>query len=271
MWFGIVTLFPEMFDAVRDNGVFGRASDTGLLELHCFNPRDYASDKHRTVDDRPYGGGAGMVMMVPPLTDALAAAMAVAPTKPLVVLLSPQGKQFDQDLAISLAASSADTAPQGGDESVRALGADSFLSLILVCGRYEGVDERFIAAHIDEEWSIGDFVLSGGELPAMVVMDAIARHRPGTLGNRMSVIDESFLDGRLDYPQYTRPESVGGIKVPAPLVSGDHKKMTQFRHRTALQRTLERRPDLLTGRLFKREERELLVECLQMHSAGVVE
>ena len=169
MWLGVITLLPEMFDAVSQDGVFGRALAAGHLHLRCFNPRDYATDKHRTVDDRPYGGGPGMVMMVQPLLAALTEAKAQAPARSRVVLMSPQGRRFDQQLAI-------DSKNDAG--------------LIFICGRYEGIDERFVSDYVDEEWSIGDYVLSGGELPAMVVMDAIARHLPGTLGNQQSVIDE---------------------------------------------------------------------------------
>ena len=204
MWLGVITLFPEMFDAVAGNGVFGRAVDNGVISLHCYNPRDFASDKHRTVDDRPYGGGPGMVMMVEPLRKALEAAQEQAPENSLVVLMSPQGEVFSQ---------------------AKGIDSGQLAGLILICGRYEGIDERFIREHVDAEWSIGDYVLSGGELAAMVVTDAIARHLPGTLGNQMSVIDESHLDGTLDYPHYTRPEKLGLDVVPAELLSGNHKQI----------------------------------------------
>ena len=240
MWLGVITLFPEMFDAVAGNGVFGRAVDNGVISLHCYNPRDFASDKHRTVDDRPYGGGPGMVMMVEPLRKALEAAQEQAPENSLVVLMSPQGEVFSQ---------------------AKGIDSGQLAGLILICGRYEGIDERFIREHVDAEWSIGDYVLSGGELAAMVVTDAIARHLPGTLGNQMSVIDESHLDGTLDYPHYTRPEKLGLDVVPADLLSGNHKRMSRYRRREALKRTLDRRPDLLTGRVFSQEDRKLLEEC----------
>ena len=240
MWLGVITLFPEMFDAVAGNGVFGRAVDNGVISLHCYNPRDFASDKHRTVDDRPYGGGPGMVMMVEPLRKALEAAQEQAPENSLVVLMSPQGEVFSQ---------------------AKGIDSGQLAGLILICGRYEGIDERFIREHVDAEWSIGDYVLSGGELAAMVVTDAIARHLPGTLGNQMSVIDESHLDGTLDYPHYTRPEKLGLDVVPADLLSGNHKRMARYRRREALKRTLDRRPDLLTGRVFSQEDRKLLEEC----------
>ena len=240
MWLGVITLFPEMFDAVSSNGVFGRAVDNGIISLNRYNPRDFSTDKHRTVDDRPYGGGPGMVMMVEPLLKALEAAKKDAPENALVVLMSPQGEVFSQ---------------------AKGIDCGQLEGLILICGRYEGIDERFIRGHVEEEWSIGDYVLSGGELAAMVVTDAIARHLPGTLGNQMSVIDESHLDGTLDYPHYTRPEKLGLDVVPAELLSGNHKQMSRYRRREALKRTLDRRPDLLTGRVFSQEDRKLLEEC----------
>ena len=237
MWLGIITLFPDMFEAVTREGVFGRAVASEIVSLEFFNPRDYTTDRHRTVDDRPYGGGAGMVMKVEPLQQAVAAAKERAPANTPVVLMSPQGQRFSQT--------------QVSAHRDRA-------GLILVCGRYEGIDERFINRWVDVEWSVGDYVLSGGELPAMVVMDAIARHLPGTLGNQMSAIDESYLDATLDYPHYTRPEIVGAQEVPSELMSGDHNRTKRYRRALALQRTLERRPDLLTGRLFDPLDRQLL-------------
>ena len=250
MWLGVISLLPEMFDAVSNDGVFGRALASGRLTLNRYNPRDFTKDKHRTVDDRPYGGGPGMVMMVEPLRQALAAAKADAPADTKVVLMSPQGKRFDQGLALTEAA-----AP----------------GLILICGRYEGIDERFVSQYVDAEWSVGDYVLSGGELPAMTVMDAISRHLPGTLGNQQSVIDESHLDGTLDYPHYTRPEFVGTESVPSELMTGDHNRTKRFRRSLALQRTLERRPDLLTGRLFEPLDRQLLTACAEQLGAHTVE
>ena len=250
MWLGVISLLPEMFDAVSNDGVFGRALSSGRLTLNRYNPRDFTEDKHRTVDDRPYGGGPGMVMMVEPLRQALAAAKADAPANTKVVLMSPQGKRFDQGLALTEAA-----AP----------------GLILICGRYEGIDERFVSQYVDAEWSVGDYVLSGGELPAMTVMDAISRHLPGTLGNQQSVIDESHLDGTLDYPHYTRPEIVGAQEVPSELMSGDHNRTKRYRRALALQRTLERRPDLLTGRLFDPLDRQLLTACAQQLGPHTVE
>ena len=250
MWLGVISLLPEMFDAVSNDGVFGRALVSGRLTLNRYNPRDFTKDKHRTVDDRPYGGGPGMVMMVEPLRQALAAAKADAPADTKVVLMSPQGKRFDQGLALTEAA-----AP----------------GLILICGRYEGIDERFVSQYVDAEWSVGDYVLSGGELHAMTVMDAISRHLPGTLGNQQSVIDESHLDGTLDYPHYTRPENVGPKGVPQELMSGDHNRTKRYRRSQALQRTLERRPDLLTGRVFDPLDRQLLIACAQQLGPHSVE
>lgn len=245
MWLGVVSLLPELIDAGRSGGVFARAVDAGMLDLEVFNPRAFTSDKHRTVDDRPYGGGAGMVMMTEPLRLALMAAKEAAPANTKVVLMSPQGKTFDQALAVQ-------QSQQKG--------------LILVCGRYEGLDERFVQNYIDEEWSIGDFVLSGGELPALVVMDAIARHIPGILGNSLSIIDESHLDGTLDYPHYTRPlvmePQTKGVEVPEVLLSGNHKKVQEFRRREALGRTFDRRPEMLTGRVFSERDRKLLKDCI---------
>jgi tRNA (guanine37-N1)-methyltransferase len=240
MWIGVVTLFPEMFEMALTRGVFGRAVERGAVEVVLFNPRDFTTDKHRTVDDRPYGGGPGMVMMVEPLVEAVEAARGAAPAAANVVLLSPQGERFSQ--AMGVAASQSD-------------------ALILVCGRYEGLDERFVQQCVDEEWSIGDYVLTGGELPAMVVMDVIARHIPGTLGNKVSALDESHLDGSLDYPHYTRPETSARQAVPQELMSGDHGAVARYRRREALRRTLDRRPELLTGRVFDEPDRALLQEC----------
>ena len=250
MWLGVITLLPEMFDAVSNDGVFGRALAAGHLSLNCFNPRDYTQDKHRTVDDRPYGGGPGMVMMVEPLLAALEDARSNAPSQTKVVLMSPQGELFNQQTALA---------------------QQHHVGLILICGRYEGIDERFVSQEVDEEWSVGDYVLSGGELPAMTVMDAISRHLPGTLGNQQSVIDESHLDGMLDYPHYTRPEIVGTQGVPKELMSGDHNRTRRYRRSLALQRTLERRPDLLTGRLFESLDRQLLTACAHQLGPHTVE
>ena len=204
MWLGVITLFPEMFRAVTDFGVTGRAVKNGLLELHTWNPRDFTHDRHSTVDDRPYGGGPGMLMMVQPLRDAIHAARAAAGEGAKVIYLSPQGRKLDQQGVSELAQSS---------------------RLILVCGRYEGIDERIIQTEVDEEWSIGDYVLSGGELPAMTLIDAVSRLVPGVLGKQASAEQDSFSDGLLDCPHYTRPESLDGLDVPAVLLSGNHEQI----------------------------------------------
>lgn len=245
MFLGIVSVLPELLRGALSEGVVSRAIKQGILRVEIFNPRDFTADRHHTVDDRPYGGGAGMVMMVEPLRRALEAARAVAPEHTPVVLMSPQGKVLTQDLSL---------------EYSRRPG------LILVCGRYEGIDERFIDAYVDAQWSIGDYVLSGGELPALVVLDAIARHVPGTVGNQQSIIDESHLDGTLDYPHYTRPVDTDAGEVPEVLLSGDHKRVSDFRRREALARTLARRPDMLTGRVFDERDQRLLKELLKQEA-----
>ncbi len=225
-----------MFSALR-HGVVGRALQRGLIELRCWNPRDYTRDAHRTVDDRPFGGGPGMVMKYQPLADALADARRAAPGA-RVACLSPQGRRLDQRAVDELAAR--------GE------------NLILVAGRYEGLDERFIETHVDEQWSIGDYVLSGGELPAMVLIDAVTRLLPGVLGHADSAAQDSFSAGLLDCPHYTRPEVVAGLSVPAVLTSGDHAAIRRWRLRESLGRTWRLRPDLLENRSLSDEERRLL-------------
>ena len=241
MWIGVVSLFPEMFRAVSDFGVTRRAFDDGLLKLECWNPRDFATDRHRTVDDKPYGGGPGMLMKVQPLRDAISAAQNRAVEECPVIYLSPQGRRLTQ----------ADLERYAG-----------YRELILVAGRYEGIDERLIESVIDEEVSIGDFVLSGGELPAMVLIDGIARLIPGVVGDSDSVEQDSFTNGLLDFPQYTRPESVDGLSVPDVLMSGDHAKIERWRRMQALGRTHEKRPDLLQKKTLDAEEQLLLDEYL---------
>ena len=213
MWLGVITLFPEMFRAVTDFGVTGRAVKSGLLEVQTWNPRDFTHDRHSTVDDRPYGGGPGMLMMVQPLRDAIHAAKAAAGDGAKVIYLSPQGRKLDQRGVTELAKSD---------------------RMILVCGRYEGVDERIIQTEVDEEWSIGDYVLSGGELPAMTLIDSVARLVPGVLGKQASAEQDSFSDGLLDCPHYTRPEQLDGMDVPAVLLSGDHEKIRLWRLQQSL-------------------------------------
>jgi tRNA (guanine37-N1)-methyltransferase len=241
-WFGVVSLFPEMLQTFTQQGVTGRAVKNGMLQVECFNPRDFTHDKHRTVDDRPYGGGPGMLMMVQPLTDAIHAAKQAAGKKTKVIYLSPQGKKLDQ-------------------RGVKQLSENE--SLILVAGRYEGIDERIIEAEIDEEWSVGDYVLSGGELPAMILMDAVARFVPGVLGHKQSAEQDSFSEGLLDCPHYTRPEKLQGSLVPGVWLSGDHKKIRQWRLKQSLGRTWQRRPDLLNDLALTEEQQVLLDEYLQ--------
>jgi tRNA (guanine37-N1)-methyltransferase len=241
--FDVVTLFPEMFDAVTESGVTGRARERRLFELVLWNPRDFAHNSHRTVDDRPYGGGPGMVMMAEPLEKALRSARQRQASNGAkwtkVVHLSPQGRLLDHRMVMEL------SALQG---------------LVLLAGRYEGVDERLIARAVDEEVSIGDYVLSGGELAAMVLMDAIVRQLPGALGDAESASQDSFVNGLLDCPHYTRPETHEGVGVPPVLLSGNHAVIARWRLKQALGRTWQRRPDLLEKRAFSEDEKALLEE-----------
>ena len=236
----VVTLFPEMFAAVSDYGVTGKAVSSGLLQIGTVNPRDYATDRHRSVDDRPYGGGPGMVMMAQPLLAAIRDARRALPGA-AVSYLSPQGRRLRQQDVMDFAARD---------------------SLILVAGRYEGVDERVMELEVDEEWSIGDYVLSGGELPAMVLIDAVARCLPGALGNDESAAQDSFFRGILDCPHYTRPEVVAGRPAPPVLLSGDHDGIRRWRLKQALGRTWKRRPDLLEALDLDAEQRALLDEYI---------
>jgi tRNA (guanine37-N1)-methyltransferase len=247
MRFAVVTLFPEMIRDALAHGVVGRAMAGGLLGVETFDPRSFTTDVHRTVDDRPYGGGPGMVLKVQPVRDALGAATTAMPPGSRRVYLSAAGRRFDQALARE---------------------ALTWPGLILLAGRYEGVDERVIGADIDAEWTIGDYVLSGGELPALVVIDAIARLLPGTLGSAESAEAESFSDGLLDWPHYTRPALQDGLAVPEVLTGGDHAAIARWRLREALGRTWLRRPELLEGRQLGSEERVLLEEFKALHTAG---
>jgi tRNA (guanine37-N1)-methyltransferase len=235
----VITLFPESLEELTGLGVTGRAIRNGRIELNAWNPRDLATDRHRTVDDRPYGGGPGMVMAVEPLSSTIRAVRKEHASGARVSLMSPQGRRLDQ---------------AGVEELARRQG------LILVCGRYEGVDERVIESEIDEEWSIGDYVISGGELAAAVVIDAVARLIPGVLGDDQSALEDSFVDGLLDYPHYTRPEVSGDKAVPQVLLSGDHEAIRRWRRKQALGRTWQRRPDLLEGRELDEESKLLLKE-----------
>jgi len=245
MRFDVISLFPGMFDAIRE-GIPGRALQQGLADLVLWNPRDYATDVHRSVDDRPYGGGPGMVMKVEPLQAAIEAAKAAVPES-MVIHLSPQGRRFDQAAAREMAQRS---------------------GMILVAGRYEGIDERLIETYVDEEWSIGDYVLSGGELPAMVLMDSVIRLLPGALGHQDSAEQDSFRDGLLDCPHYTRPEEVLGCRVPEVLTSGNHRNIGRWRLQQALGRTWLRRPDLLQERVLSQEEQELLDEFIRTNDGA---
>jgi tRNA (guanine37-N1)-methyltransferase len=243
MRFDVVTLFPQLVNDVAGVGVLGRAVKNGLIELACWNPRDYAHDRHRKVDDRPFGGGPGMLMKVQPLRDAIHAARAASP-QAKVIYLSPQGKKLDQPAVRELAQQPA---------------------LILVAGRYEGIDERIIDMDIDEEWSIGDYVLSGGELAAMVMIDAVSRMIPGVLGDDESAARDSFMDGLLDCPHYTRPEDIDGQCVPDVLLSGNHRDIEQWRMQQALGKTWLKRPELLASLKLTDEQRRLLQEFQRNH------
>ncbi len=239
----VVTIFPEMLNAVTEFGITAQAIKKGLLEISTFNPRDYAKDVHRTVDDRPYGGGPGMVLMVAPVSEAISAARIEIPDT-MVIYLSPQGSSLSQqDLNVT-----------GNSKN-----------LILLAGRYEGIDERIIKKEIDEEWSVGDYVLSGGELPAMIVIDAITRTIPGALGHDDSAKEDSFFNGILDYPHYTRPETIDGEAVPKVLISGDHGKIRRWRNKQALGRTWVRRPELLETICLDEGQQGLLDEFIREH------
>ncbi|MGA8205060.1 MAG: tRNA (guanosine(37)-N1)-methyltransferase TrmD [Woeseiaceae bacterium] len=242
MQIAVVSIFPELVGQVAEYGVVGRARDRGLMSLVCENPRDFADDAHRTVDDRPYGGGPGMVLKYEPAAKAIAAARQRLPAGSPVVYLSPQGRVFDQAAAARFAA---------------------MPGLILLAGRYEGVDERLIEAQVDEELSLGDFVLSGGEIAAMAVIDATARLLPGALGDDESARADSFAQGLLDHPQYTRPEDIDGRRVPAVLLSGDHARIARWRYKQALGRSFLRRPDLVRKLNLDGEQRKLLDEFLK--------
>jgi tRNA (guanine37-N1)-methyltransferase len=250
MRFDVVTIFPEMFEAVTRHGITRRALEEGGFDFRAWNPRDFVSDPHRTVDDRPYGGGPGMVMLPGPLEQCIDAAVArqraAGVEKPQVLLLSPQGERFADSIARELAQSP---------------------GLVLVAGRYEGVDERLIARRVDREVSIGDYVTSGGELPAMVMIDAIVRLLPGSLNDAGSASQDSFSDGLLDWPHYTRPEVWEGERVPEVLLSGNHAAIARWRRKQALARTRARRPDLFEGRAISKQDAELLEELRREQQA----
>ena len=242
MWAGVVTLFPEMFTALTESGVTGRAVKRGQLEVAFSSPRDHAHDRHRTVDDRPFGGGPGMLMKVEPLLEAIDAIRQQAPCTPRVIYLSPQGQPLTQKRVEQLA---------------------QLDSLVLLCGRYEGIDERIIDRCVDEEISIGDYVLSGGELGAMVLLDAVTRLIPGVLGHADSAVEDSFSAGWLDCPHYTRPEEFDGQRVPEVLLSGNHERIRRWRLKQSLGRTWQRRPELLEDLELSKEQQQLLAEYIR--------
>ena len=248
MQLGIVTLFPEMFAAVTEHGISGRAVRSGLMNLELFNPRDYTTDKHRTVDDKPFGGGPGMLMKTEPLIASIAAARQVVSQKQTVgekarvIYLSPQGKTLKQDSIIDLAKRE---------------------SMVLLCGRYQGIDNRVLENEIDEEWSLGDFVISGGELAAMTLIDAMTRFQPGALGDEGSALEDSFSNGLLHSPEYTRPQSIDGSDVPKVLLSGDHEAIRKWRLKQSLGATWLKRPDLLEAMSLEIEQEELLEQFKQ--------
>jgi tRNA (guanine37-N1)-methyltransferase len=237
MRFDVISLFPDMVTAAANVGVTGKAIERGLVSLVVWNPRDYTHDRHKTVDDRPYGGGPGMVMKYQPLHDAVMAAKQAGCQRSRVVYLSPQGQPITQALLAKI--------PQDSQ-------------LILVAGRYEGIDERFVELDCDEEWSIGDYVISGGELAALIVIDAVTRLLPDVLGDEQSAVQDSFMDGLLDCPHYTRPESVAGRTVPEVLLSGNHADISRWRMKQALGRTWQKRPDLLEKKQLNGEQERLL-------------
>lgn len=242
-----VTIFPEMFSALTESGITRRALEEKRWSLNFQNPRDYVESNYRTVDDRPYGGGPGMVMLPEPLETAIDAAKArqckAGVAKSRVIYLSPQGRSLTHERVMQLA-----SAAQAGE------------GLILLCGRYEGIDERLIERCVDEEISMGDFVLSGGEIPAMALIDAVVRQLPGVLNDAQSAVEDSFVSGLLDCPHYTRPEEYHGQRVPEVLLSGHHEKIRRWRLKQSLGRTWQRRPELLAGRKLSKEETQLLAE-----------
>ena len=242
LWFGVVTLLPEMFACISEYGITGKAIQRRLVEMHTWNPRDFTTGTHKTVDDKLFGGGPGMLLMAEPVLAALAAAKAQAPENIKTAYLTPQGRQLTQQ-DVSLISQSE--------------------GLILLAGRYEGIDERIIELGVDEEWSIGDYVLSGGELPAMVLMDAVIRLLPDAVGNAASVEAETFNHNLLDCPHFTRPRQINNLAVPEVLLSGDHQAIARWRLQQSLIRTLQRRPDLLARKSLSELEKALLEEYMQ--------
>jgi tRNA (guanine37-N1)-methyltransferase len=242
MRFDVITLFPEMIMSAAPFGVTGRAIERNTVSLNVWNPRDYTQDKHKTVDDQPYGGGPGMVMKYQPLHDALKDVKKVSELRnKKVIYLSPQGKPISQAMLLD---------------------ACSLSQLILIAGRYEGIDERFVELDCDEEWSIGDYVISGGELAALIVLDGVTRLLPGVLGDENSARQDSYMNGLLDYPHFTRPEKMNGVSVPGVLMSGNHAEIDRWRLKQALGRTWQRRPDLLKKKKLTAEQENLLKEFI---------
>ena len=239
MRFDVITLFPEVIEKTASMGVVGRAISSDKIQLKTWNPRDFTEDVHRRVDDRPFGGGPGMVMKIEPLRKTIQSAVEFVKESTKVIYLSPQGRRLDQ-------------------QGVNYL--SQFSRLVLLAGRYEGIDERLLDDYIDEEWSIGDFVLSGGELPALVLMDAVARTLPGVLGHECSANEDSFIAGLLDHPHYTRPDVFDGVAVPDVLLTGDHKKIATWREKQALGKTWQKRPDLLEKIELSKHQQSLLDE-----------
>jgi len=238
----VVTIFPEMVNTIGEYGVVGRAVEREVISLECQNPRDFTVDAHRTVDDRPYGGGPGMVLKYEPAAAAIAAAKKKLPAGSPVVCMSPQGAVFDQATAQRFA---------------------GLAGIIFLAGRYEGIDERLIESEVDEELSLGDFVISGGEIAAMAVIDAVTRLLPGVLGDETSALQDSFMEGLLDHPHYTRPEELDGRRVPEVLLSGDHARIARWRYQQALGRSFQRRPDLVEKLELNDEQQKLLNEYLE--------
>jgi len=247
MQFDVISLFPEMFEALTQYGITARAFENKLYELKCWNPRDFTADNHKTVDDRPYGGGPGMVMLIEPLEKAINAAKQNAGVATKVIHLSPSGKLLTHEKVMELSQQK---------------------SLILLASRYEGVDQRLLDELVDEEISIGDYVLSGGELPAMALMDALIRQLPGALGDADSAVEDSFVDGLLDCPHYTRPEVYKDVDVPEVLLSGNHAKIKEWRLKQSLALTRAKRPDLLAARSLTKEEARLLKEIEQEQASS---
>ncbi len=245
--FDVITLFPEIFTAVTASGITRRALENRLWDLQCWNPRDFAEDNYRTVDDRPYGGGPGMLMLAAPLEKAIAAAKSRRGGAGKVIYFSPQGKPLTHARVLELAAED---------------------GAILLCGRYEGVDERLIARCVNEEISLGDFVLSGGEIPALALIDACVRQLPGALNDADSAVEDSFVSGLLDCAHYTRPEVYEGMTVPEVLLSGNHERIRRWRLKQALGRTWLRRPELLSNRALSKEEANLLAEFQQEYQGN---